>query len=137
MARVVSPLSDPERRALVRILGITSDDAYPLVPERKAALEIYLRVVTCPPLDPDEVVRSARHLIQSWVDSKPKQPKERPATVKPLSPLALSPLTPLPRAPRRRAEPIIAELLELDNTNAGTQPMTPTAIADVIRAYAH
>ena len=37
--------------------------------------------------------------------------------------------------PRRRSQPILAELLELENTSASTQPMSPTAIADVIRAY--
>ncbi len=155
---ISTPLSEHERRSLVRILGLTCDDAYPLSEPRRAALERYLRVVTCPPLDPDRVVAAARNLIQTWSDSPSLRhaSSSRPRVANPESVVvvAASPLEVghvevrrtepeiarrrqpvIDALPRRRSQPIIAELLELDNTNAATQPMTPTAIADVLRAY--
>lgn len=149
-----TPLNDSERSSLVRILGLTCDDAYPLSERRREALELYLRVVTCPPLDSDQVVAAARNLIQTWADSpslrsastsRPRVSKPDSVVVVAASPLEIGSVTvrrteprtqpALDALPRRRSQPILAELLELENTNGATQPMTPTAIADIIRAF--
>jgi hypothetical protein len=145
-----SPLSNDERNALVRILGLACDDAYPLSDRRREALENYLRVVTCPPLAPERVTAAARNLIQTWSDSpslrnasssRPRQSKPDSVVVSAASPLTIGQVevrrsqAAIEVLPRRRSQPILAELLELENTNGSTSPMSPTAIADVIRAY--
>lgn len=147
---MATPLSPDERRSLVRILGLICDERYPLNDRRRDALGHYLKVVTSPPLEPNAVVDAARELVEIWADApstrglsstRPRAANPNSVVVEPASPLDIG-VARVRRAepviqalPRRRAQPIIAELLELENTNASTQPMSPTAIADVLRAY--
>lgn len=123
------PLSARERAALIRILGISSDEPG-LEPRRKAALDAYIEVLSSPPLVPDEVLSAARALIRTWaeVGTAARPRTTRPPRAKPS----------LRRRSDERSPPIFATLLELDpNVTARTETMSPQAMTNVLERYGY
>jgi uncharacterized protein (DUF2236 family) len=115
----MQPLSADERTALLRILGASVRESPALQSRQRAALDAYLYVLSQPPLDPQEVLDSARALIRTWAEVKE----------------ATQP--PLPRKPsERRRRVIAATLLDPPVTeSAHTEQMSPMAISDVLDSY--
>lgn len=123
----MSPLSARERAALIRILGISSQDGHVLESRRKAALDAYLEILSRPPLDPVEVVAVARALIRVWAEvgtaRRPAPIRETPSG----GPLSAS-----------RSNAIFATLLDPEtNVTSRTETMSPMALTDVFERFGY
>lgn len=117
------PLTVRERTALIRILGLSSDDAS-LEPRRKAALDAYIEVLSSPPLVPDEVLSAARALIRTWaeVGTAARAPAFGRAHARSAS----------------KSPPIFAKLLDIDPSATGrTETMSPQAMTHVFERYGY
>jgi hypothetical protein len=117
----MQPLSEQERITVLRILGAATQQTQGLAPRQKAALDAYLFVLGRPPLDPAEVLASARALIRTWAEVAEAAPK---------------PLARKPSESRRRV--ILATLLdEPVNQSDGTEQLTPMALNAVLDSYGY
>ena len=117
----MQPLSDLERISLIRILGAAARDIQGLKPRQKAALDAYLFVLNRPPLDPAEVLESARAPLRTWAEVS------EAAKVAPLR---------KPSETRKRA--IVATLLDLPVApNDHTDQLSPLALSAVLDSFGY
>jgi len=118
----MQPLSDHERNTVLRILGASTRHTTDLKPRQKAALDAYLFVLSRPPLDPVEVLASARALIRTWAEVS-----------------GVTDRVPLSRRPsEKRARAIEATLLdEPESPTEGTEQLSPMGLTAVFDSYGY
>jgi hypothetical protein len=109
---------------VLQILGASTRHTNDLRPRQKAALDAYLFVLSQPPLDPVEVLASARALIRTWAEVSEAE------------------RVPLVRKPsQKRARAIDATLLDLqempESPNEGTEQLTPLGLNMVLESYGY